>query len=377
MTTGIEAKQALRMHRFLMAVMTYALCGALAQLCAWLGYLPASAPMWWIIGTGAVNLLFFFMIRSGRNLRLRDPSMTELQLIFSMFAAIALIAQADEARGALLMLLPVPLLFGILRLNFHQMARIATIGFVTYAGVISFIGLNQPQRLNLTLELLYLIALATVMAFVCLMCGYISKVRTDLALTVKKIDELAHHDPLTGLYNRRYLMERLALDISRCNRGRCHGITLCMIDLDHFKHVNDTFGHPVGDEVLVQVGNCLVTSTRNIDCVVRYGGEEFVALLDTESADLALAMGERIRAQVQQLQIPALQGQSISISIGIANMAAGESALSLIKRADQALYQAKLDGRNCVRTAPPANAFKKSQRQPLTSVNPQPAPLSP
>lgn len=373
--TGIEAKQALRMRRFLMAVATYALCGALAQLCAWLGYLPSSAPMWWVMGAAAVNLTFFFMIYSGRNLRLRDPSMTELQLVFSMFAAMALISQADEARGALLMFLPVPLLFGILRLNFRQMARVAIIGFVAYVGVISMIRLNQPQRINLSLELFYVIALATVMVFVCLMCGYISKVRADLALAVKKIDGLAHHDPLTGLFNRRHLMKRLEVDISRCNRGRCRGITLCMVDLDHFKQVNDTFGHPVGDEVLVLVGNCLVNSTRNIDYVARYGGEEFVVLLDTESEDLALSMGERIRAQVQQLRIPALNELSISVSIGIAHLTSGESSLSLIKRADKALYLAKFDGRNCVRTASHADVLNEMQRQHLTSDNTDPAPL--
>ncbi|MDO8775346.1 MAG: GGDEF domain-containing protein [Burkholderiaceae bacterium] len=373
--TAFEAKQALRMRRFLMAVATYAVCGTLAQLCAWLGYLPTSTPMWWVIGVTAGNLGFFVMIHSGRNLRLRDPSMTELQLIFSMFAAMALIAQADEARGAMLMFLPVPLLFGILRLNFHQMARVSTLGFVAYVVVISSIWLIQPQRINLALELFYLVALATVMVFVCLMSGYISKVRADLALAVKKIDRLAHRDPLTGLFNRRHLMERLEVDISRCNRQRCRGITLFMIDLDYFKRVNDTFGHPVGDEVLVLVGNCLVNSTRDMDCVARYGGEEFVILLDTESDDLALSMSERIRAQVQELRIPALEELSISVSIGIANLTNGESSLSLIKRADDALYLAKGEGRNRVRAAAHADVLSQMQQQHLNSASSDPAPL--
>lgn len=364
------------MHRFLMSVVTYAVCGALAQLCAWLGFLPSWVPAWWVIGAAVVNAAFFAMLRTGWNLRLRDPSMTEMQLIVSMFAAMALISQADEARGAMLMFLPVPLLFGILRLNFRQMGRVAIVGFLAYVGVISMIAIEQPQRINWTLEAFYMVALAGVMIFVCLMCGYISKIRTDLALAVKKIDALAHRDPLTGMFNRRHLMERLEVDIARCNRQRCRGISLCMVDLDHFKRINDTFGHPVGDEVLIQVGNCLAKSVRDMDCVSRYGGEEFVVLIDADTDEFALSMSERIREQVQQLQMPVLQGMSLSVSIGVANLKEGESALSLIARADKALYLAKTDGRNRVRTASnPEIKHDMQWQHHLSPAHSEPAPL--
>lgn len=371
-----EAKQALRMRRFLMSVVTYSVSGALAQLCALLGYLPPWVPVWWVAGAVVVNAGFYFMIRSGRNLRWRDPSMTELQLIVSMFAAMALISQADEARGAMLMFLPVPLLFGILHLNFRQMARVAIVGFVAYAGMISIVWVNQPQRVNPALELFNLVALAGVMIFMCVMCGYISKIRADLTSAVKRINELAHRDPLTGLFNQRHLMERLEVDISRCNRNRCRGVSLCMVDIDHFKRINDTFGHPAGDEVLVLVGNCLASSVRGIDCVARYGGDEFVVLLDVDTDELALLMSERILAQVQQLRIPGIQNLSITVSIGVANLKEGESAMSLIQRADEALYSAKTDGRNRVRAATDAEVTANIQWKPhLTSVGASPSPL--
>jgi diguanylate cyclase (GGDEF)-like protein len=364
--TGTEAKQSLRMHRFLMAVATYAACGALAQLCAWLGYLPSSVPIFWVAGTATVNLFFYFMIRSGKNLRLSDPSMTEPQLHLSMLAAMALISQADDARGALLMLLPVPLIFGILRLNFHQITRVAVVGILMYVSTIYLIWFYQPQRINFTLELLSVLTLATVMAFVCLLCGYISNVRVSLASAIKKIDDLAHRDALTGLFNRRHLMEILEVTISHNRRQQCRSVTLCMIDLDHFKQVNDTFGHVVGDEVLVQVGNCLTSSSRDIDSVIRYGGEEFVVLLDAASDDLAISICERIRANVQELRIPALQGRLLSVSIGLANMAVGESALRLIERADKALYLAKSDGRNRVHAASHTDVLSDVQKHHLT-----------
>lgn len=347
-----QAKQALRMRRFLMGATTYVVCAALAQASAWLGYLPSSLPAYWLIGATAVNAAFFVMLRSGWNLRLRDPSMTEIQLIASMVAAMVLISQADEARGAFLMFLPVPLLFGVLRLNFRQMARVGFIGFVGYAGVIAVIASRQPERVQVTLEVINLLSLATVMSFVILMGGYISKVRADLALAVAKIGELAHRDPLTGLFNRRDLMERLEVESARYERQLCRGITLCMIDLDHFKQINDTFGHPVGDEVLVLVGTCLGDSIRAMDYVARFGGEEFVVLLDADSDDLAFAACERIRAKIGQLRIPVLQERPISVSIGVAYLAKGESTSSLIERADEALYLAKARGRNCVCAAP-------------------------
>lgn len=248
-----------------------------------------------------------------------------------------LISQADEARGAFLMFLPVPLLFGVLRLNFRQMARLGFVGFAGYTGVIAVIALMQPERVRLTLEALNLMSLATVMVFVCMMCGYISKVRKDLAVAVAAIRKLAHRDPLTGLFNRRNLMERLESEIARCDRQLHRSIAVCMVDLDHFKRINDSCGHPVGDEVLILVGKCLGDSIRAMDYVACYGGEELVIVLDSDSVDLTLAICERIRVQVEQLRMPAFQQLTFSVSIGVAYSKIGENATRLIERADKAL----------------------------------------
>ncbi len=342
----VFAKQALRMRRFLMSIATYVACGVVVQVCAWLGFLPSWLPAWWALGALAVNGMFFLMFRSGWNLKLKDPSMTEIQLLASTFAVMALISQADEARGALLMLVPVPLLFGILRLNFRQMARVGALGLLIYLAVIATITIQQPERVRLGLEALNLIALASVMFFVCIMCGYISKVRSDLAIAVRTIREQADRDALTGLFNRRNFIERLDVELARCARGVTQGITLCMLDLDNFKQINDQFGHPAGDEVLVQVGKCLRDSIRTTDYVARFGGEEFAVLLDGNSNDPALAVSERMRVKIEQLQIPVLQGLAISTSIGVAHLANGESSTSVIARADHALYLAKAQGRN-------------------------------
>lgn len=158
------------------------------------------------------------------NLSLRDPSMTPIQLVVSMVAAMALIFYADKARGALLMLLVVPILFGVFRLNFRQTACIGAIGVAGYAGMIVLSTQLHQDRVPLALELLYLVCLAATMLYVCLMCGYISKVREDLVVAVTKIRELAVRDSLAGLFNRRHLTETLAIEVERCERNLRSGI---------------------------------------------------------------------------------------------------------------------------------------------------------
>jgi len=359
------ARQALRMRRFFMAVITQISCGALAQICAWLGYLPLWLPLCWVAGIILVNGTFFLIIHRGWNLSLRDPSMTQIQLLVAMIADLVLIFFADQARGVLLMLLPMVMLFGAFRLNFRQMVRVGAIGVFGYAGVIVLSTYLYPHRVPLDLDLLYLVTLASVMLYVCLMCSYISKMRADLAVALTKIRALAHRDPLTGLFNRRHLIETLPVDVARCERRLRSGIALCMVDIDYFKQINDRFGHPVGDEVIIVVAKCLQASVRVVDYVTRYGGEEFVLLLEESQAANAMATCERIRTQVAGLRLPDLPELAVTISIGVACRTAGEDASQLIVRADQALYLAKARGRNRVAEAldpasPPADNPSRS-----------------
>jgi diguanylate cyclase (GGDEF)-like protein len=190
------------------------------------------------------------------------------------------------------------------------------------------------------------------MVFVSLMGGYLSKVRAELAHSVAKIRDMAQRDSLTGLFNRRNLMETLERELERCERKMSSGVALCMIDLDHFKRINDTFGHPAGDEVLIQAGACISASIRSVDYVARYGGEEFVVLLDGDSCSHARVVCERMRADIARQELAMLDGLTLSASMGVACYKEGDTAASLLARADKALYQAKADGRNCVREAP-------------------------
>jgi diguanylate cyclase (GGDEF)-like protein len=164
----------------------------------------------------------------------------------------------------------------------------------------------------------------------------------------RRLVDAALRDPLTGLYNRRHFDERLGAELSAARR---HGtpLTLMVVDVDHFKNINDTHGHLAGDAVLRQVAEVLQAAMRKEDVVARFGGEEFVVI--ARSTDLAGAsrFAERIRRQIEErvCSFERLELQ-VTASIGIAELGAEGGAQDLLDAADRALYQAKASGRNTI-----------------------------
>lgn len=163
--------------------------------------------------------------------------------------------------------------------------------------------------------------------------------------------EMAVTDALTGLHNRRYMAGQLDPLVAHANRGGAPAAVL-VLDIDHFKRINDTFGHDAGDEVLTEFAVRLATNVRAVDLPCRFGGEEFVVVMpDTRVAD-ASAIADRIRAQVAGTAFSVMGGReslSVTISIGVAATTGDhDSTDALLKRADEALYEAKQSGRNRV-----------------------------
>jgi diguanylate cyclase (GGDEF)-like protein/PAS domain S-box-containing protein len=172
-------------------------------------------------------------------------------------------------------------------------------------------------------------------------------VEAEVQQLQEQLKEQALHDPLTGLYNRRYLEESMGREIIRAERyGRPIGIVMC--DIDHFKRVNDTYGHLVGDEVLKAFAELLRTNSRGSDIVCRFGGEEFLLLFPDMPTDIAYQRAEEVRASLAAQQI----GESIvrvTASFGVAAFPVdGKTQDALISAVDTAMYQAKKAGRNRV-----------------------------
>ena len=178
------------------------------------------------------------------------------------------------------------------------------------------------------------------------------RLKQDLEAAHKHLAELATHDELTGLYNRRYLSDALDTEISRARRYG-QPLTLCLFDLDHFKRMNDRFGHDAGDTVLVSVAEILHQTVRSPDVAGRYGGEEFLVLLINTDLEKAGHFGGRLLEQVERRRFRFMDEEAVRItcSAGLAEFQRGEDAASLVHRADKAMYQAKEAGRNRVCSA--------------------------
>jgi two-component system cell cycle response regulator len=163
--------------------------------------------------------------------------------------------------------------------------------------------------------------------------------------------ELAVTDQLTGLHNRRYMESQLDALVRRAVVGGSDPVALLVIDIDHFKKINDSFGHGVGDEVLREFAVRLASNVRAIDLPVRFGGEEFVVVMPETELAHAHRIAERIRLHVAGSPFRVMGGEellTVTISIGVAASLAEDTPLKLVKRADEAMYEAKAHGRNRV-----------------------------
>jgi len=168
----------------------------------------------------------------------------------------------------------------------------------------------------------------------------------------QRLEELAVTDDLTGLYNRRRFHEILEQELQRVQRYGTP-LAVAMFDIDHFKTVNDTYGHAAGDRVLVAVARLLERGARAADTVARYGGEEFIVLMPDTPAEEAFIATERIRKQMAQHAIVVgAHTLRVTLSAGVAALGdgIGQTSDALVRAADEALYAAKQAGRNCTKT---------------------------
>ena len=175
----------------------------------------------------------------------------------------------------------------------------------------------------------------------------LSEINNILEGKNREYEAMASTDSLTGLYNR-YKFSELYLSSYTAMTQRHYEMSLIMLDIDFFKKVNDNYGHNTGDQVLIQVSHTLLKILRNIDIVCRWGGEEFLVLLPTASLKSASTLAEKLRTNIEELEIDMVG--HISASFGVSCVKEGEDMESVIDRADKALYIAKNSGRNCVKT---------------------------
>jgi diguanylate cyclase (GGDEF)-like protein/PAS domain S-box-containing protein len=176
------------------------------------------------------------------------------------------------------------------------------------------------------------------------------KMQEEMEKSATELERLALTDPLTGLGNRRFLMDRLEAELSRSRRTRS-SLSILVVDVDHFKSVNDRYGHPTGDAALEHFGHLLKDCIRASDIPARFGGEEFCIILADTALDGARVIAERIRSRCAHQYLVAMDGSKFQItcSIGVTEAETpSDTPASVFERADQNVYKAKQSGRNCV-----------------------------
>lgn len=345
-----DPHQSLRISRFFVAFVSYVLCYLLVGVLQYGGFLRGSFGFYLIciVVNLIFNLVLYAVFRSNFNLRSKDPSMTLLQMVFGIFWILFIMYHLNEGRSILLIMFFVVFVFGLFELRSSQFLVLSFFSILLYGSVVFLLYFNHPQTVDLKLEIINLAVLALVLTWFSVFGGYLTKLRRRLKKALATIRKLAIYDELTQIYNRRHFFEILRYQKSLCDRGTPH-FSLCILDLDHFKAVNDTHGHQAGDKVLQFVAAAVETKLREIDTLARYGGEEFVVLLSGTGRADALRVSERIRYVVEQLVIPSLPDDfKITTSIGISSYKSNRTLESLIHCADEALYRAKAKGRNCI-----------------------------
>jgi diguanylate cyclase (GGDEF)-like protein len=261
-------------------------------------------------------------------------------LIGSGLAALAIVYGANDPRSVnhllWLPLFPLALVLGTV----WREARVF-IGAIAIAHVAIYVG----WRLSQDAWPIASGALVEVTVVYVLTIVLVGRFESMLAKHLQALASLAETDPLTGIANRRRFFRRAEYEAKRARR---HGDvwSVLWVDLDHFKSINDRFGHEQGDVVLRTVAARLCKDLREVDLVARVGGEEFAILLPSTDLEGATLVAHRLRASVESEQIP--NGPQVTCSLGVAEASQNEELAGVFRRADAALYQAKSGGRNCV-----------------------------
>lgn len=312
----------------------------------------------------AVVGVAFFLSETRVTDRLRDHYLFVPLSLVSITIQIGAIYLVPQIGFYFIAIIFVVLGFGALRMTAKQTGIVWA--YATLGLAFLFLMTDKPIGIPMSNEIERALALACFVSTLARCAGaglYGSSMRellyrrsNALEAANARIEELAQIDELTGAYNRRYIMKSLGEKIERIQRGAQGSIAL--IDLDHFKRINDRFGHPVGDEVLRRFARTVFSNIRMVDKLGRYGGEEFLLVLPDTNADQALQIVERLRAIVAEMDWSKVAPDlTLTISAGLSEIASNDTPEDLLARADRALYRAKDAGRNRVLAAAQRRRF--------------------
>ncbi|MGV8917391.1 MAG: diguanylate cyclase domain-containing protein [Pseudomonas sp.] len=354
-----KAIQKLLLKRFALAAGTYVLVLGLAWVAILTGYYHASLSTA-LIASGLViasQALVLAIFLSGLNLKFPDPSLTELQVMIALGWQTFLLANLDTARGTFLVMYVLIMLFGLFHLQAKVFVRCVSFVFLSFAGLNLWEAFHH-ELADPGLAALQVLALFIVLVWLCLYARYVQHSQQrmrqrrfalqahqdTLRGMMRQLEDLVATDELTGLFNRRHFLRMASRELEAMDNTYTHGLAL--IDLDHFKRINDAHGHAAGDQVLQAFAAVATACLREGDVLARYGGEEFVLLIPQCTAEHLTSCCERLREAFTRVQLVGLAVTDLSLSAGMTLLDMGDDLDEALQRADQALYRAKRNGRN-------------------------------
>ena len=356
---GRDRHQRVRVSQSLTAIAVFLVLAMIQHGEVMLGLID-ERESWLLTGFTLLGaIVFYALIRSGANLRLGvDPSLTLPQCVFACTSVAVSYGITGAARGSLMCLLILVLMFGMFALTPTQARRLAVYAVTLLSIVMFWKSRTDPLRYPAAVELVHFVFAVTVLTSVSVLAVRLGRLRErlsaqkrELRAALGRIEALANRDEVTGLHNRRFMLAQLEHEHARCARSG-HPFCVALIDIDHFKRVNDEYGHAAGDDVLKALAATGLGQLRDADVLARWGGEEFLVLLPNTPVNLAVKGIERVREKVAASMFTTgtllLQ---VTVSAGLAEYRSQESVSQLVERADRALYEAKAGGRNRVVTA--------------------------
>jgi len=347
-------KQALRLRRAVLSNFGVLSLLLLSLLASHFGYFTVSHTMVMCI-TATMWLghcVLVLIIAMHGNLRFKDASLTLPQMVWVTLGISLLLATINDLRPLMLMGYLLVMSFGLFRLSVRGFYGFTFFILFCYLSTLFWVYQTRPDTLNFSKEFFVFIGFGFTLGGFLLMGNEFSVLRQtlnqrhrELKGAISRIEELAVTDELTGLYNRRYLMHILEQQKALANRSQ-YRFVVCYIDLDHFKKVNDQYGHAVGDKVLVSFASLIRSSLREVDVGARIGGEEFVLVLADTQLDDALGVCRRMADKWKKSTLDEMTGLICTFSAGVVQFEPHDTIEHTLDTADKLLYDAKKKGRN-------------------------------
>lgn len=302
----------------------------------------------------AMHIGFFFTIRTGINKRFEDPSLTAPMMIWAFTCIVYTMYLTYDLRNVLLMMNLLVLLFGVFQLNRSTFLFVTLYGIYLYFIMIVFFT-DIPDPMTLREDWVIFLSYTIISLAFSMIASEINTLKFNLydrnkklAEALKYIESVSITDELTEVKNRRFILKTLENQKLMAERGK-YTFSICMIDIDNFKSVNDTYGHLIGDNVLRRICKQTLKVIRKIDYFSRYGGEEFLLIFPFTNSEQGKQGAERIRKNIESTNFDDIAPNlKLTISLGMTQYYWPESIETVLSRVDEALYLAKNNGRNRV-----------------------------